>query len=1481
MVTKPSNNLRRELKWLRETDSIQRDKDLILSIINKKITNKRVRTSTGTDTRLAIDTATGLGAQVPRRIGTVGVGQNSPANGLSGNPAQSIAGVNGPINEQSSGRNTEHSNILFTSTQIRRKVGTDEPIVLEKPSNVPNNYHVTNGINNTSNINNINRGSNVRPAQPPSISTIHESQGLTLSPANSSPKLVLGEQETINLQQKLITALKKQSVLLIQKCEILGSVTLSKLERDKRIKDEVEPQLSETSILIKDYEARLGLELTSSQPNSNYTFGTYNSQLFASGVTMGTNPGRAAPTTTNTNTNILPSPPERPINYETSSSIASNNIELDLIEVLDDDDEDDDINYSKNNKNASGVGVVAHHTKDSDFLPLNTVGKDTAKDDSEADDNDVTIISQGHNPDMQQELPVRRLRNLPPVNYRIPERDDPLDYHVGKPLSTQDIDHQIDSCDEVAEEDDVSDYLSTRDGEMEQIHQSDLDFVVDDSTFDMVSDVEREYVEPDDGDATSKTDIEVILSSPLGSPRHEPKDTGIEEIDLLDDDDYEPHQTVHPEGDKPSDFANTPSQTGYEDHGLVFLADQESRNGKNVNDGDNNDVDDDDDLSDSDLEKFDEERENMTQVQRIKELDDDLKIIAERSLINESALEPPSQLVPLIKQEKQDSFNKGFSEDDEEDFSLLNDISTEAKTDHTGDKESDLPENGLQRYPWTEEVYFRLHEVFKLPGFRSNQLEAINAILDGKDVFVLMPTGGGKSLCYQLPAVVQSGKTKGTTIVISPLISLMQDQVEHLLALNIKACMFSSKGTSEERRQTFNLFINGFLDMIYISPEMISASEQCKRAIRKLHDNGKLARIVVDEAHCVSSWGHDFRPDYQELKFFKDEFPDVPMMALTATASEHVRMDIIHNLHLKDPVFLKQSFNRTNLFYTVKRKTKNTVSEICNEIKTKFKNQTGIIYCHSKSSCEHLCAQLQQNGIRCSFYHAGMEPDERLQVQQAWQSDRVQVICATVAFGMGIDKPDVRFVYHFTVPRTLEGYYQETGRAGRDGKFSYCTTYFSFKDIRTIQTMIQKDENLDRESKEHHLMRLQQVLAYCDNVTDCRRKLVLKYFNEDFDENLCNKNCDNCLNKANIVCEERDVTEMAKTIAKLVQRIQGDRVTLIHCQDIIKGSKSSRVVKAGHANLEEHGSGKSISKSDIERIFFHLVSMGVLKEYSIMNNSGFASSYVRVGPNVRKLLNGELKVRMQFSVQSKSSRPSTSESSTGDAYSASNPPVAHRRGNSVEIDTARPLPGFINARDHLRAYTYGEGTPINLKNNEDVRSTQELSEVTYAFNKLKELSLNLGNRMNPPVSCFLPDIILKKVATFLPVNEEEFAHLPFVNEKHCKKFKYFKPTIMELRKRRVDVISSSEANRSIVISQGSSIQDPSSSYNPETTKSRFFASLEKSTKEDEQILEHLRNTQSLASKLTSKYSYKQEEPRRKKPNYRRFYGAKRRGSQRR
>ena len=204
-----------------------------------------------------------------------------------------------------------------------------------------------------------------------------------------------------------------------------------------------------------------------------------------------------------------------------------------------------------------------------------------------------------------------------------------------------------------------------------------------------------------------------------------------------------------------------------------------------------------------------------------------------------------------------------------------------------------------------------------------------------------------------------------------------------------------------------------------------------------------LARIVVDEAHCVSNWGHDFRPDYKALGYFKKEYPDIPMIALTATASEQVRLDIVHNLQLNNPVFLKQSFNRTNLYYEVLKKGKNAVFELCNTVKTRFKNQTGIVYCHSKNSCEQTAALMQRNGINAAYYHAGMEPDERLEVQQSWQADRIRIICATVAFGMGIDKPDVRFVYHLTVPRTLEGYYQETGRAGRDGNFSHCIMYYT------------------------------------------------------------------------------------------------------------------------------------------------------------------------------------------------------------------------------------------------------------------------------------------------------------------------------------------------------------------------------------------------------------------------------------------------------
>lgn len=554
-------------------------------------------------------------------------------------------------------------------------------------------------------------------------------------------------------------------------------------------------------------------------------------------------------------------------------------------------------------------------------------------------------------------------------------------------------------------------------------------------------------------------------------------------------------------------------------------------------------------------------------------------------------------------------------------------------------------------YKWTKELYFHLINSFHLKNFRSNQLTAINSTLAGKDVFVLMPTGGGKSLCYQLPAIIKSGVTQGTTIVISPLISLMQDQVENLLSLNIKACMFNSKLSQDQRMTIQRIFKNGDLNLIYISPEMISTSKTCQNIIESLYRIGRLSRIVIDEAHCVSNWGHDFRPDYKKLNFFKVKYPSIPIIALTATANNNVQNDIINNLKLRSPVILKQSFNRNNLFYQILPKDKNTLGIIIHCINNVFKNETGIIYCHSKLSCEKLAKLLQDAKIRCAYYHAGMDSNERLIVQRKWQNDQIKVIIATIAFGMGIDKSNVRFVFHYTVPRTLENYYQETGRAGRDGRFSYCITFFSIGDIRKLQKMIQRDRSLDKTNKLRHLDKLQEVMTYCDEKLGCRRKLVLNYFSEKFDIMDCHNNCDNCFKRSiishsnhndreesaeNSIQEiEKDITAFTKKIVQLVKSIQDQRVTTSYCQDIFKGSNMAKILELNHHLLPEHGLGKDLNKGDIEKIFFYLITLRILQEYSVTNKMGFATNYIKLGPNVRQLQHAGYAVKLKFFKQSK------------------------------------------------------------------------------------------------------------------------------------------------------------------------------------------------------------------------------------------------------
>ena len=526
------------------------------------------------------------------------------------------------------------------------------------------------------------------------------------------------------------------------------------------------------------------------------------------------------------------------------------------------------------------------------------------------------------------------------------------------------------------------------------------------------------------------------------------------------------------------------------------------------------------------------------------------------------------------------------------------------------------PQPTQMQHVWSKDVKAALKDRFHLRGFRPNQLEAINATLAGKDAFVLMPTGGGKSLCYQLPAIVNSGKTQGVTIVISPLLSLMNDQVEHLKKLKIQALLINSEVTTEYRRLVLNCLKeqqpHKFCQLLYVTPEMINKSQTMVSAFRDLHQRRKLARIVIDEAHCVSQWGHDFRPDYKLLGEVRQQLPGVPVIALTATATENVKIDVIHNLGIKNCEIFSQSFNRPNLNYEVRSKTKakDVLDSIANTINTYYRGKSGIIYCLSRKNCEDIATKLRkQYNIMAHHYHAGMESEEKKEVQRKWQAGAYNVIIATIAFGMGIDKPDVRFVIHHTIPKSLEGYYQETGRAGRDGKRSGCYLYYGYHDTSALKRMIDEgDGTWDQKERQRQMLR--NVIQFCENRSDCRRVQVLNYFNESFDREDCKASCDNC--NSNSTFELHDFSELATAAIAMVKKIEDDKVTLLHCVDVFRGSKTKKITDLHHSELPEYGFASDIDRGDLERIFYRLLSEDALSEKNVMNKSGFANQYVHV-----------------------------------------------------------------------------------------------------------------------------------------------------------------------------------------------------------------------------------------------------------------------------
>ena len=450
----------------------------------------------------------------------------------------------------------------------------------------------------------------------------------------------------------------------------------------------------------------------------------------------------------------------------------------------------------------------------------------------------------------------------------------------------------------------------------------------------------------------------------------------------------------------------------------------------------------------------------------------------------------------------------------------------------------------------------KLKEVFGYGHFRGTQEAIIHNILNGKNTFVIMPTGAGKSLCYQLPAVMMDG----TAIVISPLIALMKNQVDQLNALGVNARFLNSTLTKAEMTRVKNDALAGKVKLLYVAPESLTKEDNVD-FLRK----AKISFAAIDEAHCISEWGHDFRPEYRRIKSIIQQLGEMPVIALTATATPKVQLDIQKNLQMEDADVFKSSFNRTNLYYEVRPK-QNTKKQLIKFIKN-HKGKSGIVYCLSRKKVEEIANFLKINDINAAPYHAGLESAVRMKNQDDFLNEEVDVIVATIAFGMGIDKPDVRFVIHYDAPKSLEGYYQETGRAGRDGLEGECVMFYSYNDIIKLEKFSKDKPVTERENAK---ILLDEMVSYAESSV-CRRKQLLHYFGEEYDEKECKESgkCDACL-KPREKFEGQDFVMIAlQAVAQT-----GERFTLNHLVNVIIGAENQYTKSYSHNNLPVFGSGK-------------------------------------------------------------------------------------------------------------------------------------------------------------------------------------------------------------------------------------------------------------------------------------------------------------------
>ena len=492
-----------------------------------------------------------------------------------------------------------------------------------------------------------------------------------------------------------------------------------------------------------------------------------------------------------------------------------------------------------------------------------------------------------------------------------------------------------------------------------------------------------------------------------------------------------------------------------------------------------------------------------------------------------------------------------------------------------------------------------LNSTFGYTDFRGQQADVIQNSLDGNDALVLMPTGGGKSLCYQIPGIIRNGMA----IVVSPLIALMQDQVAALQQLGIRAAFLNSTLTNEEQYELLTAIRNEQIDILYIAPERL-----LKPNTLSSFQSIALSLIAIDEAHCVSQWGHDFRSDYLGLAVLGDAFPNVPRIALTATADQRTRNEILERLALKEPAVFVDSFDRPNIRYTVQEKTEGR-AQLINFLRD-HRDQSGIIYCMSRNKVDSTAAWLQEQKVNALPYHAGMSKEQRADNQHRFIHESDVVMVATIAFGMGIDKPDVRFVAHLDLPKNIEAYYQETGRAGRDGAPAIAWMVFGLQDVVRISQMLQESSAAE-EHKRVQRSKIDSILAWCE-ITTCRRKALLEYFGETAEP--CG-NCDVCLNPP----KTWNATVEAQKLLSSIYRT-GQRFGLGHVVDVLRGKATDKVHQFQHANLSTFGIGQDRSLKQWKSIARQLIAQGFIR----VNQERYGA--LELTEKSRPLLKGAIKL---------------------------------------------------------------------------------------------------------------------------------------------------------------------------------------------------------------------------------------------------------------